>query len=102
MRVFHKRAGTKKISLPNFEEQSLIEGLENLSTWDFNHRLKSLKIPIFAVASQNDKIVPISHSKRIFENCILKVIPSGDHIIPINNQPDYFKFIGEVLHEFRI
>ena len=102
MRAFHKRAGTKTISLPNFEEQPLIEGLENLSTWDLNQRLKSLKIPIFAVASQNDKIVPISHSKRIFENCILKIIPSGDHIIPINNQPDYFKFIGEVLSEFRI
>ena len=102
MRVFHKRAGTKLISLPNFEEQSLVEGLENLRTWDFNHRLKSLNIPIFAIASQNDKIVPISHSKRIFENCILKITPCGDHIIPINNQPDYFKFIGEVLREFRI
>ncbi|GIR48729.1 MAG: hypothetical protein CM15mP58_08260 [Burkholderiaceae bacterium] len=31
--------------------------------------------------------------KRIFENCFLKIISSGDHVIPINNQPDYFKFI---------
>lgn len=102
MRAFHKKAGTKLTSLPSFEEKYLIEGLDNLQTWDFNHRLKTLNIPIFAIASQNDKIVPISHSKRIFENCILKIIPSGDHIIPINNQPDYFKFIEKVLREFGI
>ena len=102
MRVFHKMAGTKLTSLPNFEEQYLIEGLEHLQTWDFNHRLKSLNIPIFAIASQNDKIVPLCHSKRIFGNRILKIISRGDHVIPLNNRPDYFKFIEKVLREFRI
>ena len=102
MRVFHKKAGTKLTSVPNFKEKYLIEGLNHLQTWDLNHKLNSLRIPIFALASKNDKIVPLSHSKRIFENRILKIISRGDHVIPINNRPDYFKFIEEVFREFRI
>ena len=102
MRVFHKKAGTKLISVPNFKEKYLIEGLNHLQTWDLNHKLNSLRIPIFALASKNDKIVPLSHSKRIFENRILKIISRGDHVIPMNNRSDYFKFIEEVFREFGI
>tara|TARA_B100000035_G_scaffold270613_1_gene244996 strand:- start:269 stop:892 length:624 start_codon:yes stop_codon:yes gene_type:complete len=102
MRVFHKKAGTKLTSVPNFKEKYLIEGLNHLQTWDLNHKLNSLSVPIFAIASQNDKIVPLCHSKRIFENCILKIISRGDHVIPMNNRSDYFKFIEEVFREFGI
>ena len=102
MRFFHKKAGTKFVSFPNFEEEYLVEGMKHLQTWDLNHRLNSLNIPVFAIASQNDKIVPLSYSKRIFENCNLKIVSSGDHVIPINNPSDYFEFIRGILHEFRI
>ena len=62
----------------------------------------AIQCPALVVTPTRDKIVPLSHSKRIFENCLLKVISSGDHVIPINNRPDYFKFIEEALREFGI
>ena len=102
MVAFHKKAGSRLMRFPHFEEIYLIEGISYLLSWDFKEKLNNSAMPIHAIASENDKIVPLGHTKRIFQNARLRIIETGDHVIPTNNRSEYFKFLEDVFREFGI
>ena len=102
MKVFHKKAGSIFPTSPQYERQALTEGIENLLNWNLSKELESLTVPIFALASEDDKIVPPGHSKRMFHKFDFTVVKSGNHVIPKNNRPEYFRFINRVLNEIRL
>ena len=102
MRAFHKMAGTKSFTCQNYEERFLMEGIDNLLTWNYRERLNSLTVPVFAIASENDKIIPVNTAKNIFQNCNLKITSGGNHVIPENNRSEYLKFMEKIFCEFRL
>ena len=102
MRAFHKKAGLNFHMYSRFDEQSLLEGLDNLSHWNYKQTLDNVDIPVFAISSEDDRIIPVNKAKEIFRDFNLQIVATGKHVIPINNRTVYLDSLKRMLGEFGI
>ena len=102
MRAFHKKAGLNVHMYSRVDEQSLLEGLDNLSHWNYKQTLDNMDIPVFAISSEDDRIIPVNKAKEIFRDFNLQIVATGKHVIPINNRTVYLDSLKRMLGEFGI
>ena len=97
MKHFHKIAGAPYFSKRIFDCIALDEGLKNLGEWNLEENLCKSQIPIFSLASSDDKIIPIEYSKRVFRNFDLNIISGCGHVAPLSDDVLYYSFLKRAL-----
>jgi pimeloyl-[acyl-carrier protein] methyl ester esterase len=98
MKYFHRIAGAPYFSKNFFDSVALDEGLKNLGEWNLQEKLLKSQIPIFSLASSDDKIIPIEHSKRVFRNRGLNIISGCGHVPPLSDNVSYYRFLERALN----
>lgn len=102
MRSFYHRCGLKKdygLLKSNYNIQNLKTGLDWLETWDCTKNLSEIKCKILAICSENDRIVPITESDRIWGDHDMIKTKEGSHILPIS-APDLCSYhINEIIRK---
>jgi pimeloyl-[acyl-carrier protein] methyl ester esterase len=74
----------------------LAQGLDWLLTWDETQTLSALRLPVLAVATQDDAIVPEVLSRVSFPKDLV-VLPDGGHAFPATRAPECARLITEFL-----
>ena len=98
MKYFHRIAGAPYFSKNFFDSVALDESLKNLGEWNLQEKLLKSQIPIFSLASSDDKIIPIEYSKRVFRNRDLNIISGCGHVPPLSDNVSYYKFLERALN----
>ncbi len=102
MRKFYQKSGIKEKKTLNFDKELLLKGLSSLVVWDETKTLEKIHCPVFAIASFDDKIVPIEMSLEIWKNYELNIIPKGGHILPLSESKSCLKTIKRILNDIKI
>ena len=81
---FMKRAGSKGTKPENLNNQALKTGLEALVQWDGRQALRAFSGPVLALAGGKDAIVSDAMTQSSFGDRDVRVLPDGDHMIPVS------------------
>ncbi len=94
---FQRQCGIKgKIHFSNIQQNNLLEGLQTLMTKNCSASKEKLTIPLLCLAAKDDKIVPQSMTKNIWNKRPIEWSNNGQHILPLERPEWCLKHIHSV------
>lgn len=95
------RAGGMRTPMPpeGMELPRLAEGLGFLATWDGRPALARLGLPLRALASDDDAIVPPTLTRACFPEESLHWHPAGSHLLPLTQPAWCAERIGDFVEQ---
>lgn len=89
MADFWRRAGGGfKRSESDLEIETLHKGLDWLREWDEQEALNGLNLPVLALLSAMDQIVPLEAAARQWQGRTQRIHPTASHMLPLE-QPEW-------------
>lgn len=96
---FHQACGLPPALAPDASlarPDRLAQGLDWLLTWDETQTLEALGLPVLAIATQDDAVVPAPLSRSSFPRNLV-MLTDGGHAFPATRAPECAKLITAFL-----
>jgi len=95
---FHQACGLPAELRPDVsgaDPERLAEGLDALLRWDERARLAELAVPLLALATEDDAVVPPSLSRTSFPPDRLRMLTNGGHAFPVTRAAECARHIQD-------